>query len=534
MKTTGLGKLSRAQRITLSLVVFMLAGASINVVAQQGAETTPAGTLTSNSELVLVPVQVKRAGKPLRGLTQNDFVLRSDGKMQPIEVFEESSGQPVGGDAIVKPATPSAGVQEFSNLPVGGMPEHLLIIAVDWVNSPYAEQAWAQQGLLKYFAKDQPKQPFALVAFTEDGLVQIHPSSSDPAALQAAIREAHSQLGKAERRAMTARELLEKQTGLTLKSEAADRESVEAKAIDATMLSFVQLEKVYGGVPGRKSLVWLADRMPDLPAIAAILNRGNIALYPVSVGGALADPHYLADLTAPATPGSFGTGDISSSPEQSNAMRDLASRTGGRFCPATTALNSCIEQAVADSTDYYLLGFYVSQQDRKPGWHNLQVKLASQKAEVYARSGYYLEPRTVPTENEIRNDLIAAANTKLDYNGVVFSVERLADSTVLPAATLSFRIHVPSSSVLLPSGRRSLSYEIAMIVLSEKGEPTATAKTVHLDLNAEQTDSALTHGWRYDETLPKPGLATAVRFIIRDNGSGNIGSVVVPAVVVPR
>lgn len=78
--------------------------------------------------------------------------------------------------------------------------------------------------------------------------------------------------------------------------------------------------------------------------------------------------------------------------------------------------------------------------------------------------------------------------------------------------------------MLLQSGQRNLSYEIAMVALSQKGEPTAEAHTIRLDLNAEQTEHALTQGWRYDETLSKPDSA-AVKFIIRDNGTGNIGSV---------
>lgn len=45
----------------------------------------------TSTELVLVPAQVKgHDGKPLLGLKQEDFVLRSDGKPQPIRVFEQT------------------------------------------------------------------------------------------------------------------------------------------------------------------------------------------------------------------------------------------------------------------------------------------------------------------------------------------------------------------------------------------------------------------------------------------------------------
>jgi hypothetical protein len=50
----------------------------------------PQTTFTSNSELVIVPVQVMdHGGKPLPGLKKEDFVLQSDGQPQQIAVFDE-------------------------------------------------------------------------------------------------------------------------------------------------------------------------------------------------------------------------------------------------------------------------------------------------------------------------------------------------------------------------------------------------------------------------------------------------------------
>jgi VWFA-related protein len=503
---------SRLKWIALPLIALMLY-AVMPAYAQQAGETNGAGAISANTELVLVPVQVRdSAGKPLSGLHQSDFVLRSDGKVQPIKIFEESGAAPEIRTSLARTAASSAAAgQEFSNVPQGGMPQHLLIIAIDWVNSPYVEQGWAKQELLKYFSKGLLEQPFALVAITEDGLVQIHSFSSDPRELLDAILDEHGKLGKAERMKPGG---LMPPTRLTRKEDAAEGESTEMKAIDATLLSFVQLERAYAGTPGRKSVIWLSDNMPDVPAIADILNRGNIALYPVNLRGVPVDAHYFAGLdTSPAA-----------MPIEDNGMRELASWTGGRYC---YAMETCIGQAIEDSTNYYLLGFYVAQQDRQPGWHKLKVQLTLNRGKIHARSEYYLEPRNASGEGEMLSDLTTAANAQIAYTGVAFSVQRLTESIGLQASTVGFRIRVPATSVLLQSGQRNLSYEIAMVALSQKGEPTAEAQTIRLDLNAERTERALTQGWRYDETLSKPGSA-AVKFIIRDNGTGNIGSVVVP------
>jgi len=519
----GFENVSRFKRIALPLIALMLY-AVMPVCAQRAGETNAAGAISTNTELVLVPVQVRdSAGTPLSGLHQSDFVLRSDGKVQPIKIFEESGAAPDIKTSLARTAASSAGpAQEFSNVPEGGLPQHLLIIAVDWINSPYleegnsqyVEQGWAQQELLKYFSKGLPGQPFALVAMTEDGLVQIHSFSSDPRELLEAIRDEHRKLAKSER--TKNRALLDLSTALTRRAEAAEQESVETTAIEATLLCFLQLEEAYAGIPGRKSLIWLSDDPPDTPAMADILNRGNIALYPVNLRGVPVDLHYLAEFPVPPPP---------AMPTQDNGMRELASQTGGRYC---YAMETCIDQAIEDSTNYYLLGFYVAQQDRKPGWHKLKVNLMYSRGKVYARSGYYLEPRNASGKGEMLSDLIAAANAQIAYTGVAFSVQRLTESVGLPASDVGFRIRVPATSVLLQSGQQNLSYEIAMVALSAKGEPTAAAKTIRLDMNAEQTEHALKQGWRYDETLSKPASATAVKFIIRDNGTGKIGSVVVP------
>ncbi len=512
--------------ITLPLMALLLGGAMIPICAQQAGEINGTGTISANAELVLVPVQVEGpGGKPLRGLHQGDFVLRGDGKVQPIKIFEETGGPPESTPAA-KPATPAAtAVGEFSNVPNGGLPQHLLIIAIDRVNTPYGEQGWARQALLKYFSKGVPEQPFALVEITEDGLVQIHSFSSDPKALLDAIGNDHGKMSKAEQKHEVKGEIA-MPCGLCPSDTAHFKGTVETKAINATVLNFMQLEQAYGGIPGRKSLIWLSADMPDVEEISAILNRGNIGLYPVNLRGIQADTHLLGE------DDDTHTGS-SEPPSGDNGIRELASRTGGRYCSAMTELKSCIGQAVADSTNYYLLGFYVTQQDRKPGWHKLEVKLTSGRGRIYSRSGYYLEPRTASTQDEILGSLIVAANTQIAYTGVAFSVQRLTESTGVQSSTVGFRIRVPATSVLLQSGQRNLSYEIAMVALSQKGEPTAEAHTIRLDLNAEQTEHALAQGWRYDETLSQPGSA-AMKFIVRDNGTGNIGSVVVPLTPGPK
>lgn len=553
-RSCGLGStfaLSRYASVSLGLILVTLTTAAF---AQQAADTDNKSTLTSSTELVLVPVQVKdSSGKPVRGLLQSDFVVRSDGKIQPVKIFEESDGTPQEAPAQQKSEMVDSGTeQEFSSVPTAGLPQQPLIIAIDRVNTPFADQARVRQELLKYFSQASSGQSFALVAITPDGLRQLQPFTTDQKALLNAVQQEQSKMGKAED---THEALFVPQAPLC--KLCGDEISVykvgaTERAAKATLLSFVQLEQAYADIPGRKSVIWLSSAIPDAEALATILNRGDIALYPVDLDlrGTGDDTDYLAEDQIDGS----NTRSTGEQPVNDNTdMRVVATRTGGRYCPSMSALQPCIKQAVQDSTSYYMLGFYVSQQDRIVGWHKLEVKLTSGREKVHARSGYYLETKSTPTENDVRKGLLAAAQAQVGYTGVAFLVQRLAapaaaspttagqspttapptttppSTTVAPSTpALSFRIRVPASSVMLNPGQQNLSYEIAMVPLSEKGEPASAVQTTRLELNAEQTQQALSKGWRYDETLAQTNAIVAVKFLVRDNGAGKIGSVTVP------
>src|SRR5580704_9064943 len=144
------------RRIASAFLFVCLVFPASLVLAQQSPSSNDARTtLSTTTELVLVPVQVKGSnGKPLLGLKQEDFVLRSDKNVQPIRVFEEwTSSTAAVMTTAARTATPGAPPTFFS-VPQSGMPQQLLIIAIDLVNTPFLEQGRAREQLLKYLAED--------------------------------------------------------------------------------------------------------------------------------------------------------------------------------------------------------------------------------------------------------------------------------------------------------------------------------------------------------------------------------------------
>ncbi len=549
------------------LAIVSLVLSPVFVIAQQpesGSET-----LSSTTELVLVPAQVKgHDGKPLLGLKQEDFVLRSDGNPQPIRVFEETM-QSAANTVTSKPEPSPRSTGKISNVPDNGMPDQILIIALDLVNTAYLDQTRAKQQLLKYLQEQSPNRHFALVAITKDGLAQIHNFSSDPAVLVEALQRVQGSTGKdvveeqmlssitvASQFGTLCHPVDEYQTMMAAFNETQIYGAYAQKImVRATLTALMQIAQAYAGVPGRKSVIWLTDGMPillynalaggikgnsalngdpelidDYEQAFTALNNANIAIYGVDVKGIKTNRTYQGTgmsqaMHNPIYQTRAAANVVSPTSYNDDAIKVLSSATGGKSCTANAGLEDCVDEAIADSSSYYILGFYVPQQERKAGWHKLEVKLVNERGAVRSRSSYYLAPTTAPSEREINRALRDAASAKIGYTGIAFAVQPQAGDAATSAP--SMRIMVPARSVLLSVGHPQLSYDIVSVPLTAKGEPASDLRVVHLNLTEEQTQSALSQGWSFTDQ-PQGAGSKAVKYILRDNGTGRIGSVIVP------
>ena len=67
------------------LLAILALGSASRALADKQAETP---VFTSGTNFVQVPVIVQRSGKHVPGLKKENFVLRQDGKAQPIATYE--------------------------------------------------------------------------------------------------------------------------------------------------------------------------------------------------------------------------------------------------------------------------------------------------------------------------------------------------------------------------------------------------------------------------------------------------------------
>src|SRR6266849_2541911 len=307
----------------VSLLVF-LSALIPSARAQATPQEEPGGSsISTRTDLVLVPVVVTdKSGKHLSKLNKDDFRLEEDGKTQGISRFEEitASATPMRHAAAPLP-------NAFTNEVLGDPSSRVLvIIALDFLNTTFADEVFARRALLKYLAESVHEN--TLVSFVNidgTGMHLIHDFTTDPSVLMAALKrvsggtprldtneqDAMGQGVAAQERATILAETAglsnlvnpdfiraAAQAAIINGQVAASRESM---AIRTTLEALQHLAQSYASVPGRKALIWATGSFPfvmhdpgDLiggispemyQRTFQMLGNANIAVYPVDVRG---------------------------------------------------------------------------------------------------------------------------------------------------------------------------------------------------------------------------------------------------------
>lgn len=479
-------------------------------------------SLKSQTDLVLVPVVVRdNQGKHIPGLTKDKFRLEENGKEQTISLFEEI--QAPANDPIPIPPRLSG----FSNLPFDNTHElRLTILLLDLLNTSQLQRSDGKDNLIKFLNKSLPaNQPVSLLTITQDGLQLVHPFTADTTVLIQALKK------------------------LSLGPQPlAPRKELAFE----TLNQLREIAHAYAGIPGRKTLIFAAGNIPDPQLETSVYNSnssnpnftgGNSASGYASIGyfqetwNSLIDANiavYPIQLMAwSVRPGSRNIVPISGDA----TLREFAGATGGNFCVETNDLTGCMAEAVEDSRSYYMLGFSVRPDDRKPGWRDLKVKVSAEHANLRARNGfYYGTPAPNNNQPTVRDAEINALASSLPYSGVPMYVSLLPPAPAPPNATpdqktkVEFLLTIPLSSIKIdPASPHPLDLEIGAIALTPKiKEAGEFLHPVQGNPNPELLKKLAQEGIRLTEKLTlQPGTYN-IRVMVRDNNANQIGTVVFP------
>ncbi len=516
----------------------------------------------SQTTLVQVPVIVTdKSGNHIHGLTKADFTILENGKAQKIATLEEII--PASSNNTLVAGNPG-GV--FSNLtPDESKPRSMTVLLLDQVNTPFLDQSYGRQQLIRYLANHlDSSQPTGLMVLTNRGVTVLSPLDSDPATLITILKKATGKVSEMETFSNDAKAVAAGQaqaSGLggirpgdspenrirafMLAADATNATNIQSRAIETTLRGLLSIALSLTGVPGRKSLVWVTGSFPfDLDSFGSVpgdanlralyertlnaLNDAQVSMYPVDARGLLADPMFAGDsmnsLFGPSVPDALRQSTLVS-------LKNLAAMTGGVAYYNTNDLTSAFGRAAQDSSSYYSLTYYMDRRNTKPGWRKLQVEVPRKDAEVRARAGYLVTDLAVNPERTHKADVEFALISPFESTGIPITEQwqgLLADGT---KRKVGFVLHVPATDVVDETDKNRIDVEF-VAQATNNGVPAGTVSQTIKGLIVPDTLAKLkADGIIYNNVLNLPPGDYQVRFVVRDNLNGKIGSVIVPLTV---
>jgi len=536
----------------IAMAFLLHAGAS----AQDSRSPEPAPTITSRTELVLVPTLVReKSGAPISGLARTDFTLLESGAERKIAVFEEIKTTAVRQQRQALPAG------EFSNYLVNEpAPGRVTIIVMDSINTRFADRSYARDQILKFLGEMAgSNEPIALLQLHRGGVRVIHDFTTDPAVLAKALRRsrpgAEAPVADSEESLPGPTVMAESQQ-LTNMIQDMEQNYLAAQRMLAAQLTLdgmQQIARAYAAMPGRKSVIWasggfpfsiddlsrvlsgsaaltpsyLSDILPSYEKTWQALNDANVALYPVDVRGLVVlGPSAASHVTA---------SNLQRANRRASSMHqdtlatfnEFADMTGGKAYFNTNDLTHAFHDAVDDSASYYMLGFYLTSDDRKPGWRKLQVKVKPAHAQVRTRSGFYLMPEDKDRAKSRQSDIALALSSPLDFTSVPLLARWTETTPNGDKKRAAFELILPANAALVvESDQNHMSLDFGAAAREPAGKIVAShGRTLDAHLKPESLQQIRSDGITYKGALDLPPGQYTVRFVVRDNLSGRMGSV---------
>jgi VWFA-related protein len=521
--------------------------------------------------LVQVPVVVTdKGGNHVHGLTKADLHVFENGKEQQISAFEEVVA------STAKISTPAPQPGEFRNLTIPDNEAHnITVIALDTVNTPFLDQTRGRHELVKYLAESlNSGQVMSLMIITGNGLRIVQGLTGDSESLIKMLKQIGGELPATVGTSETAQAdaVVGGDEGFATSitnstnpaaQEAAMRSFVEhgdaviarfqqQNAIETTLNGLMGIAWTLSGLPGRKSLIWATGGFPFALASPATvpggylstlyertmeaLTQAQISVYPVDVRGlVIANP--IGDARTSRTP-TLNQINNRAWLQQSkiDSLEEFADMTGGKAFYNTNDLVDSFKRAADDASSYYLVGYYLDTHNDHAGWRQLKVKVDKKDTDVRARKGFFVTNATLHMELSRRTDLEYALVSPVEGTGVPLVVKLTGVTGDGASKKAAFAVHLPPNAVTLDAGgpgHLNFDFAVAAYAVGTKGMKAADSYGKTFSTTVTETQLAMIHdkgvGFNPDLNLG-PGQY-AVRFVVRDNVTGKVGSVTMPLTV---
>lgn len=473
----------------------------------------------TTTQLVRIDVVAQdKNGNPVADLGKDDFELIIGRKPQTIATFQVMSTAPE------TPAVLPRGT--FSNKQVATEVSQgrYTVFLLDWRNTNWQLQSFAHQQLLKMLSSAPPGGKIALY-LVNNGFQIVQEFTSDRELLQA---KAESLWGEVPPPLITL-----------------DQAELAAKD---TIAAFQGIAKHLAGISGQKVLVWVSLGFPDntphpqppgrlvgvpssndppTPSFLqdidkAVRNLGNSNIVVESVEAKYLGAHVLSD----------------SGPNTSyvNTLQMIAERTGGRFFPGdTNDMASTLREAANDRATSYELGYYAGD-SLQPGLQPFEIKCRRPGITLRYREGYYIDKKPLPVQTDMRTAAQDILEGAVDATAIPLTATAMR--TAGNVSSIMLRLNVDARALTLRHDgdlwrvKVSTFARFATDVEDQVGDVPLDSPA--LSLTREQYDRALRDGVALRFTIKIPPGAVTLRVLVRDDASGNAGTVTISMADLPE
>ena len=526
-------------------------------------------SIKAESRIVVVDVVVTdKRGQSVPDLNKDNFHISEDSDPQIVTSFEEHKGA-APNEMKLPPMPPNV----FTNFPTTSGADSVHVLLLDLLNTQPQNQAFVRQQVIKYLGEVPAGTRLAVFALGSH-LRMIRGFTSDFSGLSAALEDKKlgvtpevsrnlptdaNQYSDAEilrqmRKSQAAPSAIEAVESFQ-RDESAER--VNAR-IEVTLQAFQQIARYLAGIPIRKNLIWFSDNFPisffpdtrgkppknqeHVQKTSDMLTAAQVAIYPVSALGVLADPTFDASKLA----GSRRELDARLSASQI-AMETIAEETGGRAFYSTNALSDAVKDAVGNGSHYYTVAYSPTNNKNDGKFRRIQVSLADSNYKLSYRRGYFADrPGYEATAQEgVDDPLVPLIGLGMpDFDQILFKVQlapknpqppanarRAGNNTKLKAPFTRFDVNF---AVALPDiamgsdahGTRSGNIEIMLVAFGPNGDiVNFVKKRSNLTMDSKMYEATQQVGMQVHEEIDVPAGEINLRVGIYDLNSGKCGTV---------
>lgn len=503
-------------------------------------------TFRTETKLVVVTVYVRdKQGKPIPGLTKQDFIVTENGKPQTIGVFDYQNIAGVKADAPAPTVTvaPTPEAAPPPTAPTGEIrfrDRRLLVLFFDWTSLAPAEQVRAKDAAVKFIKEQMTPADLISIASFGSKLTVNQEFTDDRDILLETVNKFQTGV-MSELAGLSNTDVDTSDTA----GFSTDDTEFNVFNTDRKLSALEDMARRLTALPEKKALIYFSggvDRtgMENQSQLRATVNaavRGNVSFYPIDVKGLTADPPGGGAATASPSGTGLFTGQTQGNQRtarygQQDTLTSLAADTGGKALLEDNDLTTGIRRAQQDMQGYYVLGYYSSDDRRDGQFRNVDVKLAPAtqsrlSAKLDYRDGYYAEKdwkrfSSYDKEKQLEDalllgDPVTELPLALEVNWFRFSRDRY----FVPVA-----VKVPASVIPLAKKGTAETAQLDFIgqVTNAKGAVLVNLRDAIKIQLRDPADQIASRSLTYDTGFMLAPGPYKVKMLARENLSGRMGT----------